>query len=49
MDTYVQAVSDEKRKVQSRVVEMIVPGIRKAGRYWTLIGRTVKTGFLVSD
>jgi integrase len=33
MDTYVQAVSDEKRKAQSKVVEMIMPGIRKkAGR-----------------
>ena len=30
MDTYVQAVSDEKRKAQSKVVEMIMPGIRKA-------------------
>jgi len=29
MDTYVQAVSDEKRKAQSKVVEMIMPGIRK--------------------
>ncbi|HKG61649.1 MAG TPA: site-specific integrase [Pyrinomonadaceae bacterium] len=33
MDTYVQAMSDEKRKAQSKVVEMIMPGIRKkAGR-----------------
>jgi integrase len=29
MDTYVQAVSDEKRKAQSKVVEMLLPGIRK--------------------
>ena len=29
MDTYVQAMSDEKRKAQSKVVEMIMPGIRK--------------------
>jgi hypothetical protein len=29
---------------------MIMPGIRKeADRKWTLIERTVKTGFLVSD
>lgn len=32
MDTYVHAVSDEKRKAQSKVVEMIMPGIRKAAR-----------------
>jgi len=33
MDTYAQAMSDEKRKAQSKVVEMIMPGIRKkAGR-----------------
>jgi integrase len=33
MDTYVQAMSDEKCKAQSKVVEMIMPGIRKkAGR-----------------
>jgi integrase len=33
MDTYVQAMSDEKRNAQSKVVEMIMPGIRKkAGR-----------------
>jgi len=30
MDTYVQAVTDEKRKAQSKVVEMLLPGIRKA-------------------
>jgi integrase len=33
MDTYVHAMSDEKRKAQSkacRVVEIIMPGIRKA-------------------
>lgn len=29
MDTYVQAVSDEKCKAQSKVVEMSVPGIRR--------------------
>jgi len=29
MDTYVQAMSDEKRKAQSKVVEMLLPGIRK--------------------
>jgi hypothetical protein len=29
MDTYVQGMSDEKRKAQSNVVEMIMPGIRK--------------------
>ena len=27
MDTYVQAVSDEKRNAQSKVVEMLLPGI----------------------
>ena len=32
MDTYVQAMSDEKHKAQSKVVEMIMPGIRKAAR-----------------
>jgi integrase len=31
MDTYVQAVSDEKRKAQSKVVKMLLPGIRKKG------------------
>jgi len=30
MDTYVQAVSDEKRKAQNKVVEMLLPGIRRA-------------------
>ena len=29
MDTYVQAVSDKKRKAQSKVVKMLLPGIRK--------------------
>ncbi len=29
MDTYVQAVSDEKRKAQSKVVKMLLPGIPK--------------------
>ena len=32
MDTYVQAVSDEKRNAQSKVVEMLLPGIRRAVR-----------------
>ena len=30
MDTYVQAVSDDKRNAQSKVVKMLLPGIRKA-------------------
>ena len=30
MDPYVQAVSDEKRKAQSKVVTMLLPGIRRA-------------------
>lgn len=30
MDTYVQAMSDEKRNAQNEVVEMLLPGIRKA-------------------
>lgn len=30
MDTYVQAVSDEKRKAQSKVVKMLLPGIHRA-------------------
>ncbi len=30
MDTYVQAVTDEKRKEQSKVVKMLLPGIRRA-------------------
>ena len=29
MDTYVQAVSDENRKPQSKIVRMLLPGIRK--------------------
>jgi integrase len=29
MDTYVQAVSDEKRNAQSKVVKMLLPGIRR--------------------
>ena len=32
MDTYVQAVSDEKRNAQSKVVKMLLPGIRKRVR-----------------
>jgi integrase len=32
MDTYVQAVSDEKRNAQSKVVGMLLPGIRRAVR-----------------
>jgi hypothetical protein len=32
METYVQAMSDEKRKAQSKVVEMIMPCIRKTAR-----------------
>ena len=30
MGTYVQAVSDEKRNAQSKVVKMLLPGIRRA-------------------
>lgn len=30
MDVYVQAISDEKRKAQTKVVEMLLPGIKKA-------------------
>jgi hypothetical protein len=30
MDTYVQAVSDEKRNSQSKVVKMLLPDIRRA-------------------
>jgi integrase len=30
MDTYVQAVSDEKRQAQTKVVNLLLPGIRKA-------------------
>lgn len=30
MDTYVQAVTDEKRNAQNKVVKMLLPGIRKA-------------------
>ena len=32
MDTNVQAMNDAKRKAQSKVVEMIMPGIRNAAR-----------------
>jgi integrase len=30
MDTYVQAVTDEKRKAQSKVVKILLQGIRRA-------------------
>ena len=30
MDTYVQAVTDEKREAQNKVVKVILPGIRRA-------------------
>jgi hypothetical protein len=30
VDTYVQAVMDEKRKAQNKVVKMLLPGIRRA-------------------
>ncbi|HAF24165.1 MAG TPA: hypothetical protein DCK93_14870 [Blastocatellia bacterium] len=30
MDTYVQAVTDEKGEAQNKVVKMILPGIRRA-------------------
>jgi integrase len=30
MDTYVQAVTDEKREAQNMVVKMLLPGIRRA-------------------
>jgi len=30
MDTYVQAVSDKKRNAQGKVLEMLLPGIRRA-------------------
>ena len=30
MDTYVQAVTDEKRKAQNKVVKMLLPSIRRA-------------------
>ena len=38
MDTYVQAMSDEKRKAQSKVVKVLLAGVRK--------GSAVKTDFL---
>lgn len=36
----IQAVSDEKRNPQTKVVKMLLPGIRRAviqlnGRFWT--------------
>lgn len=30
MDTYVQAVTDEKREAQNKLVKMLLPGIRRA-------------------
>jgi hypothetical protein len=30
MDTYVQAVTDEKREAQNKLVKMILPGIQRA-------------------
>lgn len=30
MDTYVQALFDERREAQNQVVKMILPGIRRA-------------------
>jgi hypothetical protein len=30
IDTYVQAVTDEKRETQNNVVKMLLPGIRRA-------------------
>jgi integrase len=30
MDTYVQAVTDEKREAQNKVVKMLLPGMRRA-------------------
>ena len=30
MDTYVQEMTDEKRDAQNQVVEMLLPGIRRA-------------------
>jgi len=33
MDIYVQAMSDEKGKAPSKVVEMIMPSNRKAARW----------------
>ena len=30
MDTYVRAVTDEKREVQNKLVKMILPGIQRA-------------------
>jgi hypothetical protein len=30
MDTYVQAVTDEKREAQKKLVKMILPGIQRA-------------------
>jgi hypothetical protein len=30
MDTYVQAVTDEKREAQNKVVKMLLPGVRRA-------------------
>ena len=39
MDTYVQAVTDEKREAQNKVVKMLLPGIQEGsdsviGRFW---------------
>ena len=39
MDTYVQTVSDEKRKAQTKVVEMLLPRIRRAVNYNGLFWR----------
>jgi hypothetical protein len=29
MDTYVQAVTDDKREAQNKVVKMLLPGLRR--------------------
>jgi hypothetical protein len=36
MDTYVQAVTDEKREAQNKVVKMLLPGSDLVnGLFWT--------------
>ncbi len=50
MDTYVQDVSDEKHKAQNKVVEMLLPGIKKAAVSLMVVsGRAKKWRWLVSD
>jgi integrase len=48
MDTYVQAVSDEKRNAQNKVVEMLSSRNAQGSELMDAFGRAAKSGVVIS-